>query len=102
MMQRRRFLTLVSASSLAVGSLGGNSARAEEKLDAETIKAGLHTASREDEGFVQRVVDLMEQGTLPEKLVKSVFAWARRKERNRFQYFKRGLTIQAAKIGVEV
>jgi len=99
-MRRRTLIAAIGWSIL--GSFPGSELYAADRLDAATIKAGLRTTTREEEGFVGRAVALVDQGVLPEKLVEGVFNWARRKERHRFQYFKRALTIQAAKIGVRL
>lgn len=69
-------------------------------LNAETIKAGLRTATVEEQGFIDRVVELAKDGTLPPELVESTFQWARHKPAYRFQYFKRGITVRAAKLGI--
>ncbi|NLY00258.1 MAG: hypothetical protein GXY83_29525 [Rhodopirellula sp.] len=87
---------------LAIGIVGSSVRANSTILDAATIKAGLHTAAPEDEGFVERVVDLSNQGKLPAKLVDSTFQWARKKPRNKFQYFKRGLILRARRIGIEL
>jgi hypothetical protein len=72
-----------------------------EILDAAKIKAALHTATPEEGGFVDRVVSLAKAGKIPPALVESTFDWARKKPYpHRFQYFKRGLTLRAAKAGI--
>jgi hypothetical protein len=60
-------------------------------LDAEELKAALQTAAPEDDGFVERVVMLVNEGTLSRSLFESTFLWARKKPARRFQYFKYGL-----------
>ncbi len=88
---------------LAALFLPVQSARAATvNLDAPTIKAALRTATPEDQGFVEKVVRLMDKGKLPRPLVETTFDWARRKDRHRFQYFKEALTIQAAKLGLSL
>ncbi len=70
-------------------------------LDAAKIKAALRTATPEEGGFVDRVVGLARAGKIPAELVESTFDWARKKPyAHRFQYFKRGLTLRAAKAGI--
>jgi hypothetical protein len=75
---------------------------ATPRLDAATIKAALRTAQPEEDGFVDRVVALVNQRKLPYKLVYSTFLWARAKPRHKFQYFKRALILRAARIGVRL
>lgn len=72
------------------------------QLSAAEIKAGLRTAVPEENGFVQHVIDMVNQGELPVDLVDSTFQWARKKPQNRFQYFKRALIVRAAKIGINI
>ena len=73
-----------------------------QRLDAGTIQAGLRTATAKENDFVDDVVGLVEQGKLPSKMVYSTFQWARKKPRRRFQYFRKALTLRAARIGVEL
>jgi len=71
-------------------------------LNAAQIKAGLRTATPEENGFVERVVGLAQAGTLPPQLVESTYQWARKKPNFRFQYFKRGMIIRAARLGISL
>ncbi len=80
----------------------GLPAEADTILDADRIKAGLRTATPEEKGFVERVVTMANNGTLPVALVDSTFLWARTKNRHRFQYFRHALTLRAAKIGIRL
>jgi hypothetical protein len=68
---------------------------ATTKLDADKIKAGLHTAAPEEDGFVDRALQMVEEGKLSAKTVQSTFIWARQQSRHRFQHFKRGLITRA-------
>jgi hypothetical protein len=77
-------------------------AEAATRLDAETMKAALQTATPEENGFIQHVLDLVDLGKLPESLVESTFLWARKKPRRKFQYFKFGLTVRARRVGIEL
>ncbi|NUQ62710.1 MAG: hypothetical protein HUU20_09485 [Pirellulales bacterium] len=89
---------ILLATGLMVSSLNAEN----PTLDREAIKVGLHTATPEEDGFIDRVVGLAEQGKLPAKLVDSTFQWARQKPKNRFQYFKRALILRARRIGIEL
>jgi len=70
--------------------------------DTETMKAALKTATPEEDGFIQHVVDRVDAGKLPEDLVVSTFLWARKKPRRQFQYFKVGLIIRARWLGISL
>lgn len=99
-MNRRTFFAVASMATLAMA--GVDKAQAAGRLDAEQIKAGLRTASVEEEGFVGRVVELANKGTIPLSMVDSTFQWARRKPHYQFQYFKRAMIFRASKIGVSL
>jgi hypothetical protein len=75
-------------------------ARAEINLNPDEIRAALHTASQEEDGFVDRTVALVKAGKLPLALFESSFLWARRKQRHQFEYFKRALIVRAAEAGI--
>jgi hypothetical protein len=100
-MRRRVFLavsTLLLLESIAVLAGAGTSGR----LDAAAIRAALRTSTAEENGFVDRVVGLVNNGTLPRSLVESTLLWARTKPRHRFQYFKRALIERAARQGITI
>jgi len=71
-------------------------------LEVDKMKAALHTATPEEEGFIDRVSRLVERDILPRHLVESTFLWARKQRDHKFQYFKRALTLRAARIGVRL
>jgi hypothetical protein len=72
-------------------------------LDAAKIKAGLRTATPEEHGFVERVVDMAKRGKLPPALLESTFQWARKRPfQHRFQYFKRALVERAKQEGIRI
>jgi len=77
--------------SLVVLSVCAGLAAEQAPLDAEKMKVALRTDTQEEDGFIDAVVDLVNQGKLSRSLVESTFQWARKKERLRFQYFKHGL-----------
>jgi hypothetical protein len=86
---------------LAIGLSG--TVRADiTDLSVEQIKAALHTATPEEDGFVSRTVTLVKAGTLPLDLFESCFVWARHKPRHQFQYFKQALIVRAAAVGITV
>jgi hypothetical protein len=71
-------------------------------LDADTIKVALHTATPEENGFIEYVLGRVDKGTLPLDLVESTFLWARKKPHRKFQYFKLGLIQRAADLGIKL
>ena len=68
----------------------------------ERLEKGLKARRPAEFKFIARVVELVEQKTLPLGMVDGTFLWARRKAKHPFQYFERGLRIRAAKIGVKL
>ena len=77
-------------------------AEAATRLDAKTMKAALHTATPEEDGFIDYVLDRVQADKLPRSLVTSTFIWARKKPRRKFQYFKYGLIIRARRRGIRL
>lgn len=70
---------------------------------AERLKAGLQARLPQEFAYADRVAALVEEGTLPVKLVDTAFAWARKKGgKYPFPYFRRVLEIQADLIGIEI
>jgi hypothetical protein len=97
-----RKTVLLTLVVLVLAALWIGPSRASDGLDAAKIKAALRTAAPEEEGFVDRVVDMTVQGKLPADLVEKTFVWARSKPKLRFQYFKKAMIIQAEKIGIRL
>ncbi len=73
---------------------------AASPLDANTMKVALHTATPEEDGFIDHVLMLVDKGTLPLDMVESTFLWARRRPQRKFQYFKYALTLRAQQRGI--
>jgi hypothetical protein len=71
-------------------------------LDPEVMKIVLHTATPQEQGFIDNVVARVEKGTLPLDLVQSTFLWARKKPRKKFFYFQQGLILRAAAQGIKL
>ena len=99
----------VAKVSLLVNRVGHVSDRlvapglATPVFDPEQIKAILRTATPEEQGFVTWVVAMVNQGTFPVDLFESTLMWARKKPpHNRFQYFKQGLILRAAGVGIDL
>jgi hypothetical protein len=73
-----------------------------DKFDAAQIKAVLRTATPKEDKFVERVVAKVNAGKFPADLFASTLQAARKKTKNRFQYFKRALILRAADAGVSL
>ena len=68
----------------------------------EALEKGLRARLPEEFEFIERVVTMVEKGTLPLDLVRSTFDWARDKRPYPYRYFERGLKLRAARIGIVV
>ena len=71
-------------------------------LDPNVMKIALHTATPQEQGFIDYVVARVDNGTLPLDMVQSTFLWARKKPRKKFFYFKQGLILRAADRGIKL
>jgi hypothetical protein len=68
----------------------------------KTLNEVLRARREEEFAFVDRVMNLVKNGTLPRSVVVSTFNWARKKPRYPFQYFEHGLRERAKQIGVHL
>lgn len=98
----RRQLTLATAA-LALGCFmkaptwGSTIAEFRDQL-----RLGLQARLPEEFQFIDRILQLVEQGHVPRDLVQSTFQWARKKRPYPFQFFKRGLIVRAARRGIVI
>lgn len=75
---------------------------------SDQLMVGLKAKTPEDRTFLNQVVQLVEQGTLPRRVVDSTFLWARsrsatRADRNPLRpmvYFRPALTLRARRLGI--
>ena len=101
------------ASDTAAGDAAADDTVADNTVADNTVADGvgdlqktlaevLRARRPEEFAFIDRVVELVDHGTLPRDMVVSTFNWARKKPRNPFQYFEFGLRERAKKIGVSI
>jgi hypothetical protein len=93
-------ICLSCALAFALLAAVGMRAAEASTLDADTMKVALHTATPEEDGFIEYVLLKVDKGVLPLDLVESTFLWAKKKPCYKFQYFKRGLILRAAQQGI--
>ena len=99
MLRKALILALLLVPMIAAGV----SAQVPERISADTMKAALRTAAPEDNGFIDRVVGMADMGDLSRAILNGTFRWACKKPvRYRFQYFRRGLIIRAARAGTPI
>jgi hypothetical protein len=98
----RWFAGLVSVAVFAVSNrqAGGD----EKKADLnETLRSVLKCRRAEEFAFVESVANKVNQGDLPKDMVLSMMKWAtERRPEFPFPYFKEGIKLRAAKIGVQL
>jgi hypothetical protein len=100
---KRKGIFLSAVAILAVlAAVWARAGTMAQPLDAETMKAALHTATPQENGFIDHVLDMVDKGTLPLDMVESTFLWAKRKPRKRFYYFREGLIRRAADAGITI
>ena len=102
-MCKTRAILITLAALLAFNIVTARIEAGSTRLDAETMKAALRTTTIEEAGFIDYVLGLVSKDKLPGELVDSTFEWARKKStKHRFQYFKQGLIVRAAAIGIKI
>jgi hypothetical protein len=67
----------------------------------DQLNTGLLARTPQERKFNDKVVALVQQGTLPYSLVQSTFLWARRKQPYPMPYFERALRVRAKSAGIK-
>ena len=69
----------------------------------QALEKGLKARRPSEFAFIRLVVDLVEDGVLPRKMVERTFLYARdRRQPYPMPYFEKALQLQAKKIGVKL
>ena len=68
----------------------------------EQLKFGLQARTPAEQKFIDKVVQMVDDGELSRKLVDSTFLWARRKQPYPMPYFQKALTVRAKQEGVDL
>jgi len=98
-----RFFLPIAAFAVVAAVFFARPAVAADFLDAETMKAALHTSTPLEDGFIEYVIARVDRGTLPSDLVQGTFLWAKGKPATRrFFYFKQGLILRAKQRGIDL
>ena len=98
-----RVYLLIFAFAAVAAAFCARPAAAADLLDADTMKAALHTATPLEDGFIEKVIAKVNAGKLPVDLVQSTFLWARKKPpERRFFYFKQALTLRVKQQGINL
>lgn len=105
---RRGFVRFACFTGLTAvtGRLWGQSSKGVspgKSIDLrDMLTTGLKCRRPEEFAYIDMVVDLVESGDLPESLVRSTFAYARRKRPYPLVYFRSALRVRAKKAGVTI
>ncbi len=97
-MAARLFLAGVILTGAGLAWIG--SARAQEPLDPEAIRAALKTTEIEEDNYISFLVTLVNQSRLPRVMFDTSYRWVQRKGYLRFQFFKRAVIAQADQAGI--
>ncbi len=103
-MNRRRWMQTTLYSLLSTGTFALQ-ARAQSGVAADLkqqLESELKARRPEEFEFIEQVVTLVDEGTLPLSLVNSTFLWARKKQPYPFVYFERALRHRAAELGISL
>lgn len=95
----RSFLVLAAAAALGIpGAVRGDG---NPTVDLRVmLEKGLKARRPVEFQFVNRVIELVDAGVLPEKTVQTTFLWARKQRKHPFQYFQRAIRIRAGQLGI--
>ena len=104
-MHRRSAMITVVLLSLAMAGLGHADSPPVDRGGvaslADRLKTGLRVKAPRDVAFVDMIVERVQEGRLPEKLVDSTYLWAvRRGKKYPFPAFEHVIRLQADKLGV--
>jgi hypothetical protein len=67
-----------------------------------TLEKGLRARRPVEFAFIASVVQMVDDGTLPQSIVQTSFLWARKKRPYPFPYFRQSLRVQAQAMGVDL
>ncbi len=68
----------------------------------EQLEFGLLARTPDERAFVNKVVALVNDGTLPQSLVQSTFLWARYKKPYPMPFFQQALKLRAQSVGIRL
>lgn len=99
---RRQWFTQLAGSAGVLISFGHATAQDTPTLK-EQLEFGLRARRPEEFAWIESVVDMVNTGQLPKKLVTVCFNWSRKKNtKYPYQYFVRSLRILASRQGIDV
>ena len=103
-MHRRHWLHAILVG-LSTAFAWINSSAAQTRRNAnlqQRLESGLKARLPSEFAFIRRVVQLVDEGKLPEDVVQAAFNWARERRPYPYQYFVRAIRELAARRGVRI
>lgn len=99
---RRQWFTHVVAAAGSLPLLNRATAQDTPTLK-EQLEFGLRARRPEEFAWIEDIVDMVNTGQLPRKIVTVCFNWSRKKNtKYPYQYFVRSLRILAGRQGIEI
>lgn len=89
-------------SLFSLFSLRAASAQQLEATLKEQLEFGLKARRPQEFAWIEMVVNMVDAGELPSKLVTVSFNWSRKQGKYPYQYFVRALRILAARQGIDI
>ena len=68
----------------------------------ELLEKDLRARREMEFTFIQRVVDRVEEKKIPLDTVMTMYRWSKHKSRRPYQYFEKGMKVQAARLNVDL
>lgn len=68
----------------------------------ELLEKDLRARREVEFTFIQRVVDRVEEKKIPLDTVMTMYRWSKKKSRRPYQYFEKGMKVQAKRLGVDL
>ncbi len=102
--RRQWFLRLATSAALGIFGLGARIGQAAtEATLRERLVFGLKARRPQEFEFIDMIVALVDEGTLPETVVNASFNWARHQNtKYPYQYFVRAIRILGARLGIDI
>lgn len=98
----KRFSLVMAFALVLLLAANSHAAVKAGPLDSDTMKVALHTATVQENGFIDHVLTKVNEGIIPLEMVQSTFLWAKKKPRWKFEYFKFGMKYRAAQAGISL
>ena len=97
----RLLLPLLVTLAIVAVSNGQQGLRASQMIDLQRqLETGLKARLPSEFDYLEAIVNQVRNRELPQSLVRSTFAWARKKPRYPIRYFDQALRLRAGRVGI--